>query len=483
MARGQNINSMVFNKPLLVTLDALQPITDYLSDPERAASLKLERPEEESLLKLESFNSEDEYQKYKLQKLGINPETMVGILDVSGSLVYRAGQMNANCTELTSYEGLKKQAEQQIEAGAKTLVLKVDSGGGMAHGMFSAANHIKKIAKQSGVKTVSYIDGTSASAAFGLSVLSDEIIAHPQSQVGSVGVVIALHNDSKMLDNLGIKRQFIFAGANKIPFDNSTGEFTDKFLDDLQKSVDKTYKSFVQHVAMNRGLTEEAVTNTNASMFDTDEALALGLIDKVMELEDFELEYGLKTSNNKTTGFNQYLESPVEVTKLTNEDNMSQQLTVEAVQAQLSAALEEKQTLTTQLAEASEKLTELTEAKESLSTELTALKEAKESLVAEKAALEAEKLATEKQARLDSRTAKLETALGKDNSKVAELLTTTESLSDEQFEVIASSFGVAQEAKQDQFAEKGGEGQQSNTQLTIEQKLAAKAKSMNKQSA
>ena len=483
MARGQNINSMVFNKPLLVTLDALQPITDYLSDPERAASLKLERPEEESLLKLESFNSEDEYQKYKLQKLGINPETMVGILDVSGSLVYRAGQMNANCTELTSYEGLKKQAEQQIEAGAKTLVLKVDSGGGMAHGMFSAANHIKKIAKQSGVKTVSYIDGTSASAAFGLSVLSDEIIAHPQSQVGSVGVVIALHNDSKMLDNLGIKRQFIFAGANKIPFDNSTGEFTDKFLDDLQKSVDKTYKSFVQHVAMNRGLTEEAVTNTNASMFDTDEALALGLIDKVMELEDFELEYGLKTSNNKTTGFNQYLESPVEVTKLTNEDNMSQQLTVEAVQAQLSAALEEKQTLTTQLAEASEKLSELTEAKESLSTELTALKEAKESLVAEKAALEAEKLATEKQARLDSRTAKLETALGKDNEKVAELLTTTESLSDEQFEVIASSFGVAQEAKQDQFAEKGGEGQQSNTQLTIEQKLAAKAKSMNKQSA
>lgn len=483
MARGQNINSMVFNKPLLVTLDALQPITDYLSDPERAASLKLERPEEESLLKLESFNSEDEYQKYKLQKLGINPETMVGILEVSGSLVYRAGQMNANCTELTSYEGLKKQAEQQIEAGAKTLVLKVDSGGGMAHGMFSAANHIKKIAKQSGVKTVSYIDGTSASAAFGLSVLSDEIIAHPQSQVGSVGVVIALHNDSKMLDNLGIKRQFIFAGANKIPFDNSTGEFTDKFLDDLQKSVDKTYKSFVQHVAMNRGLTEEAVTNTNASMFDTDDALALGLIDKVMELEDFELEYGLKTSNNKTTGFNQYLESPVEVTKLTQEDNMSQQLTVEAVQAQLSAALEEKQTLATQLAEASEKLTELTEAKESLSTELTALKEAKESLVAEKAALEAEKLATEKQARLDSRTAKLEAALGKDNEKVAELLTTTESLSDEQFEVIASSFGVAQEAKQDQFEEKGGEGKQSNTQLTIEQKLAAKAKSMNKQSA
>ena len=57
MARGQNINSMVFNKPLLVTLDSLQPITDYLSNPERVANLKLEKPKEEVLLGLSDFGN------------------------------------------------------------------------------------------------------------------------------------------------------------------------------------------------------------------------------------------------------------------------------------------------------------------------------------------------------------------------------------------------------------------------------------------
>lgn len=479
MARGQNLLSKVYNKPLLITLDDLQPIADYLSSPERVASLKFEQ---ETLVspKLEDYSLESEYQKAMMQHLDINPETMTGILHIDGVLVNREGQMNSQCVELTSYQGLKKRFEMQVEQGIKSCVLMISSGGGEAFGAWSTASYVKKIAKENNVRLTTYINGNACSAAYVWAVVADEVISHPMGSSGSIGVLVQLYNDSKMLENLGVQRSFVYAGGNKIPFDKE-GSFTDKFISDLQASVDKTYSKFVQHVSQNRGMSDSQVIGTNASVFDADEALSLGLIDKIMELEDFELQYGIKVRRSNGNGV--LLQTPEHIEKSKQEDNMSQQLTVEAVQAQLSAALEEKQTLTAQLAEASEKLTELTEAKESLSTELTALKEAKESLVAEKAALEAEKLATEKQARLDSRTAKLEASLGKDNEKVAELLTTTESLSDEQFEVIASSFGVAQEAKQDQFAEKGGEGQQSNTQLTIEQKLAAKAKSMNKQSA
>ena len=225
--------------------------------------------------------------------------------------------------------------------------------------MFSAANHIKKIATQNGVKTVSYIDGLAASAALGLAVLSDEVIAHPQSQVGSVGVVVSLYNDSKMLSNMGIKRQFVFAGDNKIPFDNSTGEFTDKFISDLQKSVNKTYKTFVSHVATHRNISEESVRETNASVYDVDDALAVGFIDKVMELEDFELAYGLKTPNNKTTGLKQYAGIPVEnkqlkhnkETQTMSEQNVQEQVaSVEELTAQLATATIDKQSLEAQVA-------------------------------------------------------------------------------------------------------------------------------------
>ena len=469
MARGQSIINKVFNKPQLITLDSLQPITDYLSNPERVAGLKLEKEEERVKLTLADFNNNNEdYRRYQLQDLGINPDTMVGQLDISGTLVNRSGQMNANCTELTSYEGLKKQAEAQINAGATSLVLKVDSGGGEAYGVFSAANHIKKIAKQNGVKTVAYVDGTSASAALGLSVLADEIVAHPQSRVGSVGVVVALYNDSKYLENLGVKRSFVFAGDNKIPFDNSTGEFTEKFLSDLQKSVDKTYKTFVEHIATNRGMSTQAVIDTQAAVFDADEALTVGFIDKVMELEDFEIQYGLKTSaDNKATGFNQYLESPVEQIKLEKEDGMSKEndvvLTVEQLQEQLTSELAAKQTLADQLAKANEQLGELAGIKEQLNT----LQEAHTKLLGEVA----EK---EHQSKLDARQAKLEAALGKDNEQVATLLASTESLEDAAFDVIAQSLSTSVEKKQEQLKEIGGEGQQSDTQLSLGELIAKK---------
>ena len=36
-------------------------------------------------------------------------------------------------------------------------------------------------------------------------------------------------------------------------------------------------------------MTVESVVETNAQVFDADESLELGLIDKIMELEDFDL--------------------------------------------------------------------------------------------------------------------------------------------------------------------------------------------------
>ena len=39
MARGQNILSKIYNKPLLITHTDLQQIADYLSNPERGSSL------------------------------------------------------------------------------------------------------------------------------------------------------------------------------------------------------------------------------------------------------------------------------------------------------------------------------------------------------------------------------------------------------------------------------------------------------------
>lgn len=480
MARGKNLGDLVFNKPQLIAIESLQPITDYLLHPERMVSMKLEKPQEVQLLARSEFGSDSDYNNYKLEKLGINPNTMTGVLDINGTLMYRSGSMGADCTELTSYEGLKQQATDMIEAGAKRIVLKVDSNGGMAHGMFSASNYISKLAKQNGVPTVAYVDGNAYSAAYGLTSLADEIVAHPQSSVGSIGVVVALHNDSKMLDKAGIKRQFVFAGENKIPFDNSTGEFTDKFISDLQKSVNKTYASFVKHIAMNRGISEQAVIDTQASVFDTDESLQLGLIDKVMELEDFELLYGLKTNSSVNTTGNTFMEHPVDNLKQKQEDIMPDikltvedlQLELSTVKSQLETSLEEKTQLTTSLADLQANYETAKEQLEVMKVELAEIKQAKESL-------EAEKVKASLEAKLAQRTAKLEASLGKENEQVAKLLATTENLSDEQFDVIAESLSTHQDAMAMKVGQElGGEGQETEKFLTFGQQIAKKAKQL-----
>ena len=473
MARGQNLLGKIYNKALLITLNDLHPIVDYLSSPERVASLRFEQ-ETQVAPQLSDYPLQEEYDKAMMAYLGINPETKVGVLNIDGTLVNREGQMNSQCIELTSYQGLKKKFESQIEMGIQSCVMMINSGGGECFGAWSTANYVQKLARQNNIKLIAYVNGTSASAAYVWASVADKVISHPLGQVGSIGVVVQLYNDSKMLDKMGVERSFVYAGGNKIPFDKQ-GNFTETFVKDLQDSVDKTYAKFVNHVAVNRNLTEQQVINTNASVFDADVALTLGLIDDVMELEDFEILYGLKSP--KTSGINSVrLEAPNNF--LQSEENMTKNVELNA---------DELQELKTQLATATDKNEQLSAAiadmqanydavKEQFEVNKVALAEALQS----KADLEAEKVKAELDARVAQRTAKLEASLGKDNEQVATLLASTQTLSDEQFDVIAKSLELKQETQEKQFAEIGGEGQDSVKQLTLEEQLAQTAEKMSK---
>ena len=316
------------------------------------------------------------------------------------------------------------------------------------------------MADEAGIKTYAYVDGSACSAAYQMAVACHEIVANEDSDVGSIGVLIQLINNSKHLEKEGFERTFITAGDHKVPFDKD-GSFQPEFIERLENSVSKTYDKFVKTVSELRGISEESIRATQARVYDADEALSLNLIDKIMEFEDFE-----KYVNTSLSRSNLNSNNPI----LLQEDTMSQQLSVEAIQAQLNTALDEKQTLTTKLVEASEQLAELKTAKDSMEAQLSELAQAKE-------LLEQEKVKAELDAKVLARTAKLEDALGKDSEKVASLLQSTESLSDEQFDIIATSLASTQEAKQEQFNEKGGEGGDSTTQLSLSEKTSCKSSS------
>lgn len=227
--------------------------------------------------------------------LVVESSDSIGVLDVEGPLTYKPTGWEALCGGC-SYVSLIEQMEDFAKSGVKTVLMQINSGGGMAYRMMYTANKLRQIADDNDIRLVGYVDQMAASAALGLGVACHELIANPESDVGSVGVVVSLVNDSEKLKKEGINRQFITAGKEKVPF-NEDGEFKDEFLSDIQEKVDTLYEKFTTHVATLRNISVQDVINTEAKVFKAEKALEVGFIDKIMEEDEF-LEY-LGTSYDK----------------------------------------------------------------------------------------------------------------------------------------------------------------------------------------
>ena len=289
------------DQPQFITPSKFEEIAEVLDSKDRSYFKAAYNAAIENDFELEKTQCAVFEDYYLRRASGESPQ--YGVLEVEGPLTYKSTGWEAYCGG-QSYTNLISQMESYVESGLKEVYMLVDSGGGEAFGMTESAQTIRNLADENDIKLVGYVDGCSASAAMGLSCVCHELIANPSSEIGSVGVVVSLMNNSEQMKKEGLKRSFITAGASKVPFD-ADGEFKDEFLADLQDKVDVLYEQFTGHVANYRtGMTQDQVKATEAKMFQSDKALELGLIDKVMELRDFKKEYlsgytSVSVQNNK----------------------------------------------------------------------------------------------------------------------------------------------------------------------------------------
>lgn len=448
------IKKSLTNTPLLIEEGSFNAISDYLNS--RDTNF-----EELTPVEREALSGDDHY--------GYVPESKTGVMHVSGPLTYRTTGWEAFCGG-TSYEMLKEQMDYFADVGAKTVAMMVDSGGGQAHGMIDSAKYIRKIADDNGIRIIAYVDGMSASAAYGLSSVAHEIVSSRDSLVGSIGVLIQLMNNSKQLEKNGIERTFITAGADKVPFDKD-GSFTESFLEGLQEQVDVLYDEFTSHVAEHRALSIEAVKGTEANVFMSDKALELGLIDKVMTVEDF-YEYlateAQKVIEDKSMGVKNAL-------KMFNKGDAAEMAKLEEMQALLDAETAARAAsdqsmvaLASQLNEANASITELTTKLGKAEADLQ--KYAEQKAAEEKAAADA---------KLESRKAALAEVMPTD--QVDTKLAAYSMLDDATFAFMVSELASAKEAKAESMEPVGGSGaedqdaQDSATSLLAAGIAAAKA--------
>lgn len=401
---------------------------------------------------------EEEGEDAYIQPTNYNPETKTGFLTISGPTTYRRTGWEALCGG-TSYEALKEDMQYFVDQGAQTVVMDIDSGGGEALNMIDSAQYIRQLADENNIHIVGYIDGHACSAAYGLACVADELISSQDSVSGSVGVLIQLFNQSKALEKEGIERTFVTAGNKKIPYAED-GSFTSDFIDRLQTQVDELYDRFTLHVAEQRGMSQEAVKNTEADVFSAKEALELGLIDQIMSFEQFD-DYLVSLSQRNLEGGNvskglisRFMKNKEEKTEMASLDALKVELDAELLaqletkEAELSASLEQITSLTTTVSELQGSLASL----QAFADERKA--------AAEAAQAEAQRIAEEQAlAKLEARKAALSAVVAED--KFESLFAVLNTLDDAAFDLMVAHEATTKEARAESFKAVGNEGVES----------------------
>lgn len=168
--------------------------------------------------------------------------------------------------------------EAVANEAAAAVVLYFDSPGGTVTGTPELAERIAAASKVKPV--VAYSDGQCCSAAYWLASQCSAIYASQSSDVGSIGVYLALLDESAALAQAGVKVNVIKAGKYKVagaPFQPLAEDERAMF----QADVDAIYSKFTRAVAVNR---PHVSSNTmQGQSFSGEAAAANGLTDGVVD--------------------------------------------------------------------------------------------------------------------------------------------------------------------------------------------------------
>ena len=210
-------------------------------------------------------------------------ERGIYVLPIHGTLVQRTAGLDA-LSGLTSYQSIARRLDAALaDEAVRGIVLDIDSPGGEAAGVFDLADQIVAARARKPIWAVA--NDAAFSAAYALASAASRLFLTRTAGVGSIGV-IALHVDQSQRDaRAGLTYTPIHAGARKN--DGSPhAPLSDEARGSIQTEVNRLYELFVLTVADQRGLTADAVRQTEAALYFGQDALDAGLADRIGTLGD-----------------------------------------------------------------------------------------------------------------------------------------------------------------------------------------------------
>jgi protease-4 len=167
-------------------------------------------------------------------------------------------------------------AQATADPSIKAIVVRVNSPGGSVVG----SDQIYHMVKDLDLPVVFWMDEMAASGGYYIACGGDYIIAHPDSLVGSIGVISQFINAEELLDEIGVGVVVITSGPRK----DSGSLFRDMTEEEQaywQALIDEVYDGFVEIVSDGRDLPEGTVREiADGRVYTGRQALELGLVDE-----------------------------------------------------------------------------------------------------------------------------------------------------------------------------------------------------------
>jgi protease-4 len=168
----------------------------------------------------------------------------------------------------------------------KALVLRINSPGGTVSASDMIYHEVCRFKEERGVPVVACFMGLAASGGYYVAQAADEIIAHPTTITGSIGVVAMKFNVKSLMNKVGVEQDTIKSGPWKdfwSPF--RPANEAEKQM--MQTIIDDFYRQFVQVVEANRKLSYQEVKKVAyGRVFTAAQARDLKLVDKIGYLDD-----------------------------------------------------------------------------------------------------------------------------------------------------------------------------------------------------
>jgi protease-4 len=169
----------------------------------------------------------------------------------------------------------------------KAIILKINSPGGTVTSSDIIYREILKFKKKTNVFVAACLIDIATSGGYYISNAADEIIAHPTTVTGSIGVIAMKFNIKGLMDKLGVTEESIKSGDKKdllSPFRGITSE-EQRIIQDIINSLHNQFLEVVKNGRKDISIDDLKIL-ADGRVFTAGQALDYKLIDKIGYLED-----------------------------------------------------------------------------------------------------------------------------------------------------------------------------------------------------